>query len=86
MNLNDIDGEDDDEYNGNNEIDIDPDNNQSEKLSDQDVLNLPILYLKPEDLKCCKRLKHCKHQNHYLKKLIERWEQVYMFSFLYLKN
>ena len=58
--------------------DGDADGNNSEKLSDQDVLKHPIHCLKPEDLQHCKKLQHCIHQERYLQNLIKKKGSEYL--------
>ena len=51
------------------------------RLSDTDVVSLPIKYLKPEDLEQCKKLLHCQRQSHYLENLVKKKGKEYVFSF-----
>ena len=78
INININDSDEDLEHDADGVIITDGDGDNGEKLSDQDVLNLPIHCLKPEDLQCCKRLQHCKHQERYLQNLIKRKGSEYL--------
>ena len=67
--------------------DEDRNQNKVRRLSDDDVLNLPIQHLKPEDLARRKKLQHCRQQERYLKKLVEtKGEEYVQFSHTVLKK
>ena len=78
INLNLNVSEEDSEHDADGEIITDEEGDNGEKLSDQDVLNLSIHCLKPEDLQHRKKLQHCKHQERYLQNLIKKKESEYL--------
>ena len=86
--LNDNKGDDD--YDDGDILDLDvvgmneddEDKNKVRKLSDEEVLCLPLQYLKPEDLACHKKLQHCRCQERYLKKLVQTKGEKYACSFI----
>ena len=78
ININDSDEDSEHDADGLIVTDGDADGDNSEKLSDQDVLNLPIHCLKPEDLQRCKKLQHCKRQEQYLQNLIKKKGSEYL--------
>ena len=51
------------------------------RLSDTDVVSLPIEYLKPEDLEQHKKLLHRQRQSCYLENLVKKKGKEYVFSF-----
>ena len=51
------------------------------RLSDTDVVSLPIKYLKPEDLEQCKKLLHHQCQSCYLENLVKKKGKEYVFLF-----
>ena len=74
---------DDDDYGDldqDQDLDSDPHKKKVGRLSDEDVLKLPIQYLKPDDLEHQKKLQHCKWQQHYLKNLVEKKGEKYACS------
>ena len=62
--------------------DDDKDKSKVRRLSDEEVLCLPLQYLKTEDLAHCKKLQHCQHQERYLKKLVQTKGEKYACSFI----
>ena len=77
LDLNDSDNDDIDNSN-----DTDMDGNP--KLTDQDVVSLPIEYLKLEDLERHKKLLHQQHQARYLSNLVKKKEKSKFLLVMYL--
>ena len=78
LNINDSDDEND------LNIDVDSGNDKEDgeqQLSDEQVMNLPIQYLKRADLECRKKLLHCQRQACYLDNLVKKKGKKYVICF-----
>ena len=80
LKLNDDDDDDYGDLDQDQDLDSDPHKKKVGRLSDEDVLKLPIQYLKPDDLERRKKLQHCKRQQRYLKNLVEKKGEKYACS------
>ena len=67
-----------------NDDDTNADTGGNLRLSDTDVVSLPIEYLKPEDLERRKKLLHHQHQSQYLENLVKKKGKEYVNFFYFV--
>ena len=80
LKLNDDDDDNYGDLDQDQDLNSDPHKKKVGRLSDEDILKLPIQYLKPDDSECQKKLQHCKWQQCYLKNLLEKKGEKYACS------